>query len=440
MAGAGGYVNPVDLIIKKRDGAALSPAEIQLFVDGVSHDSWPDYQVSAMLMAMFIRGMTDEETSALTLAMASSGRQFDLSGLPGIKVDKHSTGGVGDTTTLILAPLVAACGIPVVKMSGRGLGFTGGTIDKLESIPGFQASIDESRALELARANGLVIMAQTDNLTPADKKLYALRDVTGTVDAIPLIAASIMSKKIAAGAGAIVLDVKCGSGAFMKDLASARQLAKTMVRIGQHTGRTVTAVISSMDQPLGLQIGNVLEVMEAIQVLKGRQGGDLLEVCLALGSEMLVAGGAAGQAEARARLSQALSDGSGLGKLRTLIEGQMGDGGVIDDPFRLPQPSCRRTWAAPRGGYLNAMDTAGLGHLFVALGGGRLRKTDAIDVTAGLTIKARLGQKLSAGQPLVSLQSRDPAKLDQAFEALDSLFTIEPEPGSVRPLILDVIR
>ena len=351
MAKAGGRVHPVDLIIKKRDGAALSAAEIQMFVDGVSQGSWPDYQVSAMLMALFIRGMSDEETSALTLAMAASGRPLDLTGLPGVKVDKHSTGGVGDTTTLVLAPLVAACGVQVVKMSGRGLGFTGGTIDKLESIPGFQAAIDEERALQLARANGLVIMAQTDNLTPADKKLYALRDVTGTVDSIPLIAASIMSKKIAAGADAIVLDVKCGSGAFMKDLASARQLAQTMVRIGKHTGRVVTAVISSMDQPLGCQIGNTLEVAEAIQVLKGRQGGDLLDICLILGAEMLVAGGAAADTgTARIRLGQALADGSGLDKLRALIEGQQGDSRVVDDPLRLPQPSCRRTWAAPRSG------------------------------------------------------------------------------------------
>jgi pyrimidine-nucleoside phosphorylase len=441
MAKAGGRVHPVDLIIKKRDGAALSAAEIQMFVDGVSQGSWPDYQVSAMLMALFIRGMSDEETSALTLAMAASGRPLDLTGLPGVKVDKHSTGGVGDTTTLVLAPLVAACGVQVVKMSGRGLGFTGGTIDKLESIPGFQAAIDEERALQLARANGLVIMAQTDNLTPADKKLYALRDVTGTVDSIPLIAASIMSKKIAAGADAIVLDVKCGSGAFMKDLASARQLAQTMVRIGKHTGRVVTAVISSMDQPLGCQIGNTLEVAEAIQVLKGRQGGDLLDICLILGAEMLVAGGAAADTgTARIRLGQALADGSGLDKLRALIEGQQGDSRVVDDPLRLPQPSCRRTWAAPRSGYLTAMDTAGLGHVFVALGGGRLSKSDSIDVTAGLVMQARLGQNIVAGEPLVCLQGQNQAKVDQAHDALEALFTIETEAKPVRPLILDVIR
>ncbi|NLO35028.1 MAG: thymidine phosphorylase [Clostridiaceae bacterium] len=434
-------MHPVDLIIKKRDGAALSAAEIQMFVDGVSQGSWPDYQVSAMLMALFIRGMSDEETSALTLAMAASGRPLDLTGLPGVKVDKHSTGGVGDTTTLVLAPLVAACGVQVVKMSGRGLGFTGGTIDKLESIPGFQAAIDEERALQLARANGLVIMAQTDNLTPADKKLYALRDVTGTVDSIPLIAASIMSKKIAAGADAIVLDVKCGSGAFMKDLASARQLAQTMVRIGKHTGRVVTAVISSMDQPLGCQIGNTLEVAEAIQVLKGRQGGDLLDICLILGAEMLVAGGAAADTgTARIRLGQALADGSGLDKLRALIEGQQGDSRVVDDPLRLPQPSCRRTWAAPRSGYLTAMDTAGLGHVFVALGGGRLSKSDSIDVTAGLVMQARLGQNIVAGEPLVCLQGQNQAKVDQAHDALEALFTIETEAKPVRPLILDVIR
>ena len=286
-------MNIVDLIIKKRDGFKLTKEEIEFFIKGVSDDSLPDYQISAMLMAMLLRGMDDEETSILTLAMATSGDTFDLSPVKGIKVDKHSTGGVADTTTLVLAPLVASLGIPVVKMSGRGLGFSGGTLDKLESIPGFNISVSYEDAIKYANESNIVVMSQTANLTPADKKLYALRDVTGTVDSIPLIIGSIMSKKIAAGADAIVLDVKCGSGAFMQDIDSARKLAKGMQKIGESLGRKVIAVISSMDQPLGNYIGNALEVIEAIEVLKGNVKGDLLEVVLTLGSNMVVSAGKA---------------------------------------------------------------------------------------------------------------------------------------------------
>ena len=281
-------MNIVDLIIKKRDGGKLTKDEIEFFIKGVTDSSIPDYQVSAMLMAIFFQNLDNEETSELTMAMAHSGGTFDLSSVEGIKVDKHSTGGVADTTTLILAPLVASCGVPVIKMSGRGLGFSGGTLDKLESIPGFKIDVTEEQALEYAKTSGIVLMSQTDNLTPADKKLYALRDVTGTVDNLALISGSIMSKKIAAGADAIVLDVKCGSGAFMKDYPSAVKLAKTMAEIGKSVGRNVTAVISSMDQPLGMNIGNSLEVIEAIEVLKGNVKGDLLDVALTLGAYMLI--------------------------------------------------------------------------------------------------------------------------------------------------------
>ncbi|MBR2383920.1 MAG: thymidine phosphorylase, partial [Anaerotignum sp.] len=281
-------MNFVDIIIKKRDGGKLTSEEISFFVKGVTDGSLPDYQISSLLMAILLKGMDAEETAQLTMEMANSGGMFDLSSVEGFKVDKHSTGGVADTTTLILAPLVASVGVPVVKMSGRGLGFSGGTIDKLESIPGFRVDVTEEEALRYGREGGIVLMSQTDDLTPADKKLYALRDVTGTVDSIPLIAASIMSKKIAAGADGIVLDVKCGSGAFMKDLESAEKLATTMADMGRHVGRKVTAVISGMDQPLGMYIGNSLEVMEAIEVLKGNVSGDLLEVSLTLGANMLL--------------------------------------------------------------------------------------------------------------------------------------------------------
>ena len=284
-------MNFVDMILKKRDGRRLTPEETAFFVKGVTDGSLPDYQVAAFLMAVFFKGMDAEETASLTMEMARSGSMFDLSGVAGFKADKHSTGGVGDTTTLVLAPLVASVDVPVVKMSGRGLGFSGGTIDKLESIPGFRVDVTEEEAIRFAKESRIVLMSQTGSLTPADKKLYALRDVTGTVDSIPLIAASIMSKKIAAGADGIVLDVKCGSGAFMRDLESAEQLAQVMAEMGERVGRKVTAVISGMDQPLGMNIGNSLEVMEAIDILEGKAGGDLLEVSLTLGAHMLLLAG-----------------------------------------------------------------------------------------------------------------------------------------------------
>lgn len=309
-----------DIIIKKRDKQKLTKEEISFFIQGVTDGSLPDYQISALLMAILLNGMDAEETAQMTMEMAHSGALFNLSSLPGFKVDKHSTGGVGDTTTLILAPLVASLGVPVVKMSGRGLGFSGGTIDKLESIPGFQVGVTEEDALTYGKTSHLVLMSQTDNLTPADKKLYALRDVTGTVDSIPLIAASIMSKKIAAGANGIVLDVKCGSGAFMKTQKDAEALAHIMVEMGQHVGRKITAIISGMDQPLGMYIGNSLEVMEAMEVLKGNVKGDLLEVSLLLGAHMLLlAGRVQTEAEGKALLQQQIDNGAGIAKFRELL-------------------------------------------------------------------------------------------------------------------------
>lgn len=440
-------MNAVDLIIKKRNGHPLTSAEIGQFVTGVCDGSWPDYQVSAMLMAMFLKGLDTLETSELTLAMASSGVQLDLSSVPGIKVDKHSTGGVADTTTLIVLPLVAACGVPVVKMSGRGLGFTGGTIDKLESIPGFQTSISADQAIAQTQRIGCSLMGQTDDLTPADKKLYALRDVTGTVDSIPLIAASIMSKKIAAGADAIVLDVKCGSGAFMPDLPSARALASQMVAIGQQVGRHVIAIISGMDQPLGNLIGNSLEVLEAIEVLQGRVTGDLLDVALTLGSEMLQLGGRTkSDAEARGLLKQTLASGAAAAKFKELIAAQSGDPLVVDDPSRLPQASLRSQYLAPCDGYLAAMHAQDLGRALIALGGGREHKGDVLDLSAGMILNKRLGQAVRKGDCLVELLANDQDKLARAVSLVaEALVISETKPvfadgADTPPVILEIIR
>lgn len=436
-------MSTVDLIIKKRDGHTLTTDEIQAFVTGASDGSWPDYQVSAMLMAMFLKGLDDRETSDLTLAMARSGRQLDLSGLPGIKVDKHSTGGIADTTTLVVLPLVAACGVLVVKMSGRGLGFTGGTIDKLESIPGFNTALSTAQAIAQAQAIGAVILAQTDDLTPADKKLYALRDVTGTIESIPLIAASIMSKKIAAGADAIVLDVKCGNGAFMPDLESARALARQMVAIGHQVGRQVTAVISGMDQPLGNLIGNSLEVLEAIDVLQGRVRGDLLEVALTLGSEMLqLSGQAPSDSEARRQLEQALQSGAAAAKLAEIIQAQGGNPEVVARPGLLPQATLRQEIRAESAGVLAQIESADLGRALIALGGGRERKGDAIDPAVGLILGKRLGDPVAPGDILVEVLANDPGRLQAGIAIAESALTIRPESaGFTAPaVILDIIR
>jgi pyrimidine-nucleoside phosphorylase len=433
-------LNPVDLIIKKRDGHSLNQKEIEFFIRGVSQDLWPDYQVAALLMALFLRGMNDDETAAMTLAMAASGEQFDLSDLPGIKVDKHSTGGVADTTTLILLPLVAACGAPVIKISGRGLGFTGGTIDKLESIPGFRVDLTRREAIEQVRRSKLALMAQTENLTPADKKLYALRDVTGTVDSIPLIAASIMSKKIAAGADALVLDVKCGNGAFMNDLSDARHLAQTMVNMGRNVGRDVKALITDMNQPLGHCIGNTLEVMEAIEVLKGKQKGNLLTVALALGKQMLLMARAAHDpAEAEYKLKQALDSGAALERFRLLLSEQGGDAKVIDDYSRFLQPRYKKDWCPSENGYIDSINTAGLGHLFVELGGGRKVKSDPIDPSAGFILNAQLGDYHAAHDPLVTLQGMDEEKMEHVYRALNEIFRFSSKPRPRTPVVLEML-
>ena len=435
-------MNFVDSIIKKRDGGKLTKEEIAFFVKGVTDGTLPDYQISALLMAIFLKGMDTEETAQLTMEMAHSGGMFDLSALAGCKVDKHSTGGVADTTTLILAPLVASVGVPVVKMSDRGLGFSGGTIDKLESIPGFRVDVTEEEALRFAKESGIVLMSQTDNLTPADKKLYALRDVTGTVDSIPLIAASIMSKKIAAGADAIVLDVKCGSGAFMKNAADAERLAGIMADMGRHVGRRVTVVISSMAQPLGMYIGNSLEVMEAIEVLKGNVGGDLLEVSLTLGANMLLlAERVQSEEEGKALLLENIRNGKGLAKFKELLIQQGGDVRVIADYSLLPLAEEKWEVKATKSGYLTRMDTAMIGRASQETGAGRMFKGQTLDFGAGIVMKKRTGDVIATGETLAVVYSKSREKCQSAADFLQKAITIEAAPLTEQtPLILKTIR
>ena len=429
-----------DIIIKKRDKQKLTKEEISFFIQGVTDGSLPDYQISALLMAILLNGMDEEETAQMTMEMAHSGALFDLSSLPGFKVDKHSTGGVGDTTTLILAPLVASLGVPVVKMSGRGLGFSGGTIDKLESIPGFQVGVTEEDALTYGKTSHLVLMSQTDNLTPADKKLYALRDVTGTVDSIPLIAASIMSKKIAAGADGIVLDVKCGSGAFMKTQKDAEALAHIMVEMGQHVGRKVTAIISGMDQPLGMYIGNSLEVMEAMEVLKGNVKGDLLEVSLLLGAHMLLlAGRVQTEAEGKALLQQQIDNGAGIAKFRELLIQQGGNPAIIEQPDLLPLSPCSLEVRAEKSGYLTHMDTAKIGRASQETGAGRAFKEQPLDFGAGIITKKRLGDYVEAGEVLAVIYSAEDEACASAAEIFQSALTISAEKAPLPPLVLNII-
>ena len=435
-------MNFVDIIIKKRDGGKLTAEEITFFVKGVTDGSLPDYQISALLMAILLKGMDAEETAHLTMEMANSGGMFDLSSVEGFKVDKHSTGGVADTTTLILAPLVASVGVPVVKMSGRGLGFSGGTIDKLESIPGFQVDVTEEKALQFAKECGIVLMSQTDDLTPADKKLYAMRDVTGTVDSIPLIAASIMSKKIAAGADGIVLDVKCGSGAFMKELESAEKLATTMADMGRHVGRKVTAVISGMDQPLGMYIGNSLEVMEAIEVLKGNVGGDLLEVSLTLGANMLLlADRVKTEEEGKKLLLEQIRNGKGLEKFREMIAQQGGDVNIIDDYSLLPLSPVKVEVKAERSGYITKMDTAMIGRASQETGAGRMFKGQPLDFGAGIIMKKRTGGAITTGETTAIVYSESKEKCDSAAVFLKKAITIaEQKAAEQPPLIWKIIR
>ncbi|MBM5693628.1 pyrimidine-nucleoside phosphorylase [Listeria seeligeri] len=394
----------VDIISKKRDGKALSTEEIQFFIDGYTNGEIPDYQASALAMAIFFQDMNDEERADLTMAMVGSGDTIDLSAIEGIKVDKHSTGGVGDTTTLVLAPLVAAVGVPVAKMSGRGLGHTGGTIDKLESIAGFHIELDKKDFINLVNRDKVAVIGQSGNLTPADKKMYALRDVTGTVNSIPLIASSIMSKKIAAGADAIVLDVKTGAGAFMKTDEDAENLAHAMVRIGNNVGRNTMAVISDMSQPLGEAIGNALEVKEAIDTLKGEGPEDLTELVLVLGSQMVVlAKQAETLEEARAKLIEVIENGAALEKFKTFLANQGGDASIVDHPEKLPQAKFQIEVPAKTSGFVSKIIADEIGIAAMILGAGRATKEDEINLAVGLMLRKKVGDPVKAGESLVTI-------------------------------------
>ena len=399
-------VRMVDLIEKKQEKEELTAEEVRWMIDGFTSGEVPDYQMSAMLMAVFYNGMTKEELSEMTMAMVESGDQIDLSAIEGIKVDKHSTGGVGDTTTLVLAPLVASVGVPVAKMSGRGLGHTGGTIDKLESIEGFHVEITEDEFMDYVNKNKLAVIGQTGNLTPADKKIYALRDVTSTVGSIPLIASSIMSKKIASGAEAIVLDVKVGTGAFMKSIAEAEDLARTMVDIGNNVGRNTMAVISDMSQPLGVAIGNALEVKEAIDTLKGEGPEDLTELSLVLGSQMAYLGGVGESLEdARKMLEENIKNGKALEKFKVFIEAQGGNPAVVDNPDMIPQAKYQIEVKADQDGYIAEIDAEELGIAGMLLGAGRATKDSVLDLAAGLMLHKKIGDKVSVGDTIVTIHS-----------------------------------
>ncbi len=426
----------IDIINRKKLGFALSAAELAEFAAAAADPASADYQLAALLMAIRMGGMDARETAELTLAMAQTGDMLRPD-VGGVAVDKHSTGGVGDTTTLVLAPLVAACGGKVLKMSGRGLGHTGGTIDKLESIPGFQTELPEEEFLRITRSVGLCVAGQTGELAPADKRLYALRDVTGTVDSVPLIASSIMSKKLAGGARAIVLDVKCGSGALMKTFEDSLHLARAMVDIGRRNGRRVSALITRMDEPLGSHVGNALEVKEAIDVLAGRAGGPLLQVALALGSEMLVLSELAGDAaQAETMLKDALREGRGLDKLAQMITAQGGDARVCRDPGLLPQARQAKRIAAPDSGYLSAVDTQQAGQAAQTLGAGRRHKDDVIDPAVGYIMLKRLGDRVEKGEAVALMHWNDQELARQAEAMLLGALTFSSEKPQPAPWLL----
>lgn len=408
-----------ELLERKRDGLTHTRAEIDRIVLGYSAGEMPEYQMAAWLMAAFLNGLDPDETVWLTDAMVRSGEVLDLSSIPGVKVDKHSTGGVADTTTLVLAPLVAACGVPVAKMSGRGLGHTGGTLDKLESIPGMRIELSAEEFLAQVRDVGVAVMAQSPDIDPADKKMYALRDVTATVPSIPLIVGSIISKKIAGGADAIVLDVKVGSGAFMKDEAHARALAAELTRVGRALGREVVCLMSDMDQPLGMAVGNSLEVIEAIETLRGEGPEALTELCYVFGAKMLVLGGVAPDAaSARARLTAAIADGEALAKAREWIAAQGGDPAVVDDTSLLPLSPCVREVCSSSAGYVIGFDAEGVGRSAMLLGAGRATKDDRIDPGAGLVLDVRVGDEVAAGGRLAVMYAANERLLDAGEERL----------------------
>ncbi|MBZ0296026.1 MAG: pyrimidine-nucleoside phosphorylase [Anaerolineae bacterium] len=437
-------MHAVDIIAKKRDGLALSQEEINWFIDAYTTDALPDYQAAAFLMAVCIRGMNRQEISDLTLAMARSGEMLDLAKLlGGYAVDKHSSGGVGDKTTLVVLPLVASCGVPVAKMSGRGLGFSGGTLDKLESIHGFNVNLTTEQFEALARKNGLVLAGQSKDLAPADGKLYALRDVTGTVPSLPLIASSIMSKKLAAGANGIVLDVKMGEGAFMTSLEDARQLAQMMVDIGVDSGRDMIAVISDMNQPLGHAVGNALEMAEAIETLQGGGPSDFREHCLQVAAYMLRLAGQGqrwtDESEARALLDEHLDNGQALAKFRQMVAAQGGDVEMVDDPSKLPQATYQVDVTADEAGYIAQVSAKAVALAAFELGAGRERKGDPIDLAVGVKVHVKVGDQVGPGAKLATIYANDEGRLAACRKYLDEGITFHREPVAPLPLFYDTI-
>lgn len=434
-------MNPVDIIAKKRMGGELNAEEIRAFVRGATDGSFADYQLSAMLMAICIQGMSPEETVELTMAMAESGEQMDLSALNGIKVDKHSTGGVGDTTTLVLAPLMACCdGIKMAKMSGRGLGHTGGTLDKLEAIPGMSVDLSGQKFLEIVREIGVAVVGQSAELAPADKKLYALRDVTATVDSLPLITSSILSKKIAAGCDVVVLDVKSGSGALMPTLEKSVELAQTMVEIGNRTGRRFSALVTDMDQPLGMYVGNALEVKEAILVLRGEAEGPLKQVSLMLGAQILKSAGLVkDEAQGVAMLEKRINSGEGLRRMAQWIAAQGGDARVVEEPDRLPAAERQIDLCSAQDGYVSALKTTLIGNAARVLGAGRLKKEDKIDPGVGLVMKKRIGDFVRAGECWCTLHVSEASDIVQARAFLEQALVLSPQLGYPSRLIHAVV-
>lgn len=429
-----------DIIHKKRNGGELNGDEIRFFVEGYTNGSVPDYQAAAFCMAVYFQGMTEKETSELTLAMAESGDQIDLSGIDGFTVDKHSTGGVGDKTSLIVAPIVASCGGKVAKMSGRGLGHTGGTVDKLEAIPNFRTELTPDEFIKQVNNIGLCIVGQTGELAPADKKLYALRDVTATVESIPLIASSIMSKKLAAGSKGIVLDVKTGSGAFMKTFEESENLAKEMVSIGKSAGRSVTAVITNMDIPLGNSVGNSLEVIEAIKTLKGEGESDLTDVCLTLAAQMLCMVTGEDEKACYAMAKDAIDDGSALNKLCEMISDQGGNAGVVDDFSLFKQPKYTVEISSEREGYIEHTDAEKIGLASVILGAGREKKGDPIDSSAGIVLKKKTGDRVEKGDTLAIFYTDDESKIEEAKREFFEAFTFDNKKPPAQKLIYRIIK
>ena len=428
-----------DIIQKKRDGEALSTKEINFVIEAYTAEQIPDYQMSALLMAIYFQGMIDQEQADLTLAMAHSGDLIDLSAIEGIKVDKHSTGGVGDTTTLVVAPLVASTGVPVAKMSGRGLGHTGGTIDKLEAIPNLKTELTNETFIDHVNEHKLAIIGQSQHLAPADKRIYSLRDVTATVNAIPLIASSIMSKKIASGADAIVLDVKTGDGAFMKSVDDAKALAKAMVSIGHGVGRKTTAIISNMDQPLGFAIGNALEVREAIDTLKGKGPKDLTELCLTLGSQVIVlAKRAKSVDEAYQMLTVQLESGQALKTFKQFIRAQGGDPTVADDPDLLPKADYQIDVTSQKDGYVTNIVAQALGEAALALGAGRDTKDSVIDLSVGIVLHKKIGDSVKKGDVLATIHAND-ASVERIKKQILTHIHIKKEKPAELPLIYDVM-